>query len=713
MKKFSFYNSPISNISPKSEITIPELADMISHKYQAETNRLRNTTNPKHKSSIKANIFDYVTFSGTFSKRNQNDLIEHSGYIGIDIDKVDDIDSMKEKILTFDKLEPVMIFTSVSGNGLRVVYNCNYHIDEHLSCFNAIKDILDYYLSINVDESGKDIARASFICNDPNVFYNKLRDLEDSYTLEYLNSLLNCVFNIKAKKYLRNYVIRKISNSVDGTKANTLFKVSLHVGDFISKGLVDESEFFELMKNEIFKKNIISKDMAIKTIENGLSKGKMSSLLTSDDIIQLIDGNSIRANQLESKLEEVASFDSKEFWSSIQNNLHTELVDYINQFPNQKEKEIVFLSLIIGLSSTLSYISFYYRKEKYFPMLNMFIIGKAGSNKGLMKYGKEITDELDDLFSNIFEKSIGFNLGGNFSYSALVNYLSFNKGHGLIFDSEADILTSNSNKEWGDFSSFIRKSFHHESEKVLRSGENPIKIDIPKVSVLISGTPDQFLKMFPSSENGHYSRFIFYFSSNKEFNWIDSKEYYNFDNSFIENLKIEIKNYYQTNKDKCIEFKLVQNQTDKLDNKFKEWVELLKRIFLNFEESIIIRMAIICIRIAITLDMMNKILKKQELNVNEHLEDKHLNVSLEIVEQLIRYSIQLSLNLKNSNKNQEILNLNELNFIQSVKDRFEEFKREDVIKLADENGIKQRKLDKLLNDRRYFIKTKYGYYRAN
>jgi phage antirepressor YoqD-like protein len=104
---------------------------------------------------------------------------------------------------------------------------------------------------------------------------------------------------------------------------------------------------------------------------------------------------------------------------------------------------------------------------------------------------------------------------------------------------------------------------------------------------------------------------------------------------------------------------------------------------------------------------------KEDLNEIENLEDKNLEVSFKIVEQLIRYSIQLSFNLKDNNQNQEILNLSELNFIQFVKSRFIDFKREDVLKVATDYGIKQRKLDKILSDKRYFIKMKYGHYRVN
>ena len=58
----------------------------------------------------------YVTVSGKFSERNEKGLINHSGFIAIDIDDVPDINEMKSLICP-DRYV-YACFTSISGTGL-------------------------------------------------------------------------------------------------------------------------------------------------------------------------------------------------------------------------------------------------------------------------------------------------------------------------------------------------------------------------------------------------------------------------------------------------------------------------------------------------------------------------------------------------------------------------------------------------------------------
>lgn len=712
MNKISLYSAPISNVIPSKEITLKDLEIIIKNNYSNQTNKVRITTNIKEKDTIKLTKFDYVTFSGTFKKRNNISLINYSGYIGIDIDKIGNLVEESKKILTFEQLKPIMLFTSVSGKGLRVIYKFDTTFEEHLACFSKLKDIFDYYLSIKIDESGKDIARASFICYDPDIYYNKDLDNEKGYSSNDLDLLLKSAFKIKAKKYLESYVINKITNSQDDYKAQTLFKIALHVGDFVGKTIVEEKYFRELMISEIFKKNLKSEYRAIKIIEDGLIKGKKSSYLKKETILKLIDGDKISTDYLESKLDEEAVLTSKEFWLKIEDKLPKKILDFFSQYETIKEKEILFLSILTGLSSSLSYIDFNYRNEILYPMLNLFVVGNAGSHKGLLKFGRNILINLDEVFKKNNDKSIGFNAGGNFSYSALLRTLSYNNGHGIIFDSEADIISSNSNFDWGNFSSLIRKTFHHEEEIVTRKGESSIKLTKPKLSVLISGTNDQLINMFPSSENGHFSRFMFYVSNAEKFIWSDVSLNDNYNNRLIEELNEKIASYYEKYRKESISITISQKIYNSLNQNFQEWCKTLESKYINFESSIIVRMAIMCLRLAITYQTLTKMLNDEELNKNEELTNECFEIASFIIDELIRYSIQLSMNLKEKPRNTPILDYSELDFIQKIKDLYigKEFKREEVKNIAKEYNISIRKFDTILSDNRWFYRIRSGYY---
>lgn len=89
---------------------------------------------------------------------------------------------------------------------------------------------------------------------------------------------------------------------------------------------------------------------------------------------------------------------------------------------------------------------------------------------------------------------------------------------GLIFESEIDTLSNTAQQEWGDFSDVLRKAFHHERVEVRRANDRLI-IERPRLSMVISGTPAQFKRLFVSGENGLFSRFCF-FAFEDEVDWM-------------------------------------------------------------------------------------------------------------------------------------------------------------------------------------------------
>ena len=165
IKNFSFYKGGITSIVPADNaMNIERLAKGItSEHYKSVTEEYRAKKNEAVKRG-----FDYVTFSGTFTRRGSVNLIKYSGLIALDFDDINPIEA-KEKILASD-VEPVMIFTSPSGNGLKVIVNATNE-SEHLQNFEMYRT---YFKSIglDVDKSGKDIGRACFVCYDPECYIN-------------------------------------------------------------------------------------------------------------------------------------------------------------------------------------------------------------------------------------------------------------------------------------------------------------------------------------------------------------------------------------------------------------------------------------------------------------------------------------------------------------------------------------------------------------
>ena len=118
-----------------------------------------------------------VTFGGSFNNtRGLGTLDTYSGRIVIDIDHVTDkqIANYKVDILKWDDV--IFVFRSVGGKGLKIVHKLNWQGEDpvlfHRSAFNLLKK---RYSGINaiIDESGKDIPRLCYLCNDDNTYYNK------------------------------------------------------------------------------------------------------------------------------------------------------------------------------------------------------------------------------------------------------------------------------------------------------------------------------------------------------------------------------------------------------------------------------------------------------------------------------------------------------------------------------------------------------------
>ena len=80
---------------------------------------------------------------------------------------------------------------------------------------------------------------------------------------------------------------------------------------------------------------------------------------------------------------------------------------------------------------------------------------------------------------------------------------------GLMADSEIDTLISASRQDPGQFDDLLRKAFHHEPVASSRKTDNEmIRIPRPRLAVLLAGTPGQFPRLIPDTENGLVSRLL-------------------------------------------------------------------------------------------------------------------------------------------------------------------------------------------------------------
>ena len=184
--RFSYFKCPVTNTTPYCETNIFELYMVIkSELYKEQTEELRSILAPlplgegsgerlEQARKDKARHFDYVTFSGTFTKRNENALIHHSGLITIDFDHVENLSQLKQNLVNDEYFETELMFVSPSGNGLKWIISVDLKECSHQQWFKAIAAYIRATYQLEVDKSGKDISRACFLPYDPEVYINPI-----------------------------------------------------------------------------------------------------------------------------------------------------------------------------------------------------------------------------------------------------------------------------------------------------------------------------------------------------------------------------------------------------------------------------------------------------------------------------------------------------------------------------------------------------------
>ena len=186
--QFTYYRKPITNIKPEKNINCSELFDLITkdESIKSATLKLREL-DPEQKKSFKPSSFDYITPNGTFESRKDELLIELSGLMILDIDHQANVESIKERFANDLVLNPVFMFISPNGDGLKVLLPFDKALINtgQKKAMSPVWNAVNEYLRQNysdiitpdakgnfIDDSGVDISRACFLSHDPDAHFN-------------------------------------------------------------------------------------------------------------------------------------------------------------------------------------------------------------------------------------------------------------------------------------------------------------------------------------------------------------------------------------------------------------------------------------------------------------------------------------------------------------------------------------------------------------
>ena len=203
---------------------------------------IRKETDKSKRNILKKNL-PAICFSGTFSKRSDDALIEHSGVICLDFDGYP---TKKEMMLFKESLtkdEFVMsAFISPSGNGLKVLIKIPNDPDNHKRYFDALSN---YFDSEYFDVTSKNISRVCYESYDNDIYinleskiwegiadynYTPIDIRKDAPTIPITNE--NQIVDILVKWWVKKYPM------VEGQRNNNAFILAAALNEYgVSKTL--------------------------------------------------------------------------------------------------------------------------------------------------------------------------------------------------------------------------------------------------------------------------------------------------------------------------------------------------------------------------------------------------------------------------------------------------------------------------------------------
>jgi len=245
------------------------------------------------------------------------------------------------------------------------------------------------------------------------------------------------------------------------------------------------------------------------------------------------------------------------FPESIYPSLPGILRDVTDQMHTDQEKSLVLIGSIVTASSALLPFRTVYFGKTIYPNLYLFVPGPAGAGKGKLDFCYRLVkpihkekldrwntakDEYKKEFARYKRQKKGENIDppvkppiqllrvpANSSATSFQQAMAEN-GNLLMFETEGDTVVNAFSSDYGDYSDAFRKAFAHESFGYLRRGDDgeEREIDNPRLSTVLSGTPEQVKSLIHDSENGLLSRFMF-FCVNATPEWLDGFDSYGSD----------------------------------------------------------------------------------------------------------------------------------------------------------------------------------------
>ena len=259
------------------------------------------------------------------------------------------------------------------------------------------------------------------------------------------------------------------------------------------------------------------------------------------------------------------------------------------------EKDMLLMATLTACGAVMPnlYCRYGIAAKRYYPSLQLFIVGSAACGKGIANLALELVKPIHEATPLI--------IAGDATYPAFYQTLARQHGRGYIHESEGSVITDIWRSSTANYNTALRKAAEHEPISRARCREASV-IENPQLSMVLTGTFSQYRALVPSVENGYFSRLLTLIVEDVQ---PFSERYVQPSDPSGETIHTCAEQLYHLYErliaSKPREFALTHDQRDRLGTHLKTAYPTLVRLLgLDFH-SVILRMAVHIERIAMIL----------------------------------------------------------------------------------------------------------------
>ncbi|MCI1187872.1 hypothetical protein MON38_10610 [Hymenobacter sp. DH14] len=229
------------------------------------------------------------TASGTFKQRSVAGLLQHSGFLCLDIDAKTnpgvDLAAARRRV----EADSYTFACFASAGGLGWASVIPVPVDDHKGSFRALERYYQQEYGLTVDPACSDVSRLRFVSHDPSLYLNEEADTFEESEPEPAKPATTVPARARPARttpYNEDYGQRalelacdRVRSAADGTKRTVLNTMAFLCGGYIGAGFLGEAEAQRALEATISSREVEDLPAAFKTITIALRDGQQKPVL--------------------------------------------------------------------------------------------------------------------------------------------------------------------------------------------------------------------------------------------------------------------------------------------------------------------------------------------------------------------------------------------------------------------------------------------------